>query len=59
MTSLIQLVKSKKQFSQFFIKECLHCLQLIHKDFQTYSLQNLCLSKKNMLSAFFEFTLPK
>ena len=27
-------------------KECLQCLQLIHKDFQTYSVLTLCLSKK-------------
>ena len=36
--------KDPALFPQY--KERLHCLQLIHKDFQTYSVLTLCLSKK-------------
>ena len=34
-------------------KECQHCLQLIHKNFQTYCVQNLCLSKKILCYLYF------
>ena len=37
-------------------KECLRGLQLIHKDFQTCSIKNLCLSKKKLYYLqFFDF----